>query len=812
MAAVDVDADAPALSPRRCGRLSRWLDRGFWALADQGLFAGSNFAVNICLARWLPEASYGAFATAYACFLFLGVFHTALLTEPMLVFGSGRYRDRLEPYLGWLLRRHARFCVVAGLMLAAAGAAAQVGGHGLLAQALFALALTQPAQLLPWMLRDANYIGGHPRDSAAGGACYLLVIGVVLFTLARLDRLTIVTGILAMGTAALAASALFVWRLRVPIFGAIAAPPGAAADHWRYGRWAIATGLTHYIPQNLPLLLVPMILGYAAGGTLKALLNLTVPFVIAGWAFSTLVVPVLVARRNTREFGQVAAVAAGVLVVIAALAWLPVALFNRQTLDLIYDGRFSEEARLLWLIGLIPLLTGPTSIMAAALRALERPDRVFYAHLTASIVLVVVGLPLLTTIGLPGMIGGMVAGQVAQVLVIWLTSRNLLRAAVAPVPAAPPTCDAVAPIALAPLSARPLVSVIMANHNYSRFIDEAIRSVVGQTYDRWELVVCDDGSTDDSLARARAWAARDPRVRVVAKPNGGQASAWNAAMVHCSGEILCMLDSDDRFAPDKIARVVEQFARQPDSGLIIHPMTVIDRDGRAVQRIPFLSPLQRGWIAPQVIRRGGRWRFMPTSAIALRRAVADRLFPVPEQHYRTNADSFLFTLAPLMTCVDFIDAPLSDYRVHGANNFSARRLDVGATRRDIDSIVQAVRGANLWLASTGSSVRLRLEDHLNFIEQRFLLRALDGSEGSLLAALWGLWRAVWRDDLYSLKQKMLALPTYGLMTLLPRRWRSGWLTWCMSFNPFKRLFQRRGRPDAPAPVVTPPLASVEATA
>ena len=70
--------------------LRPWLGKGFWALLDQGLFSGANFLVNILLARWLPPEEYGAFAVAMSVFYLLAGFHTAVLTEPMMVFGAGK--------------------------------------------------------------------------------------------------------------------------------------------------------------------------------------------------------------------------------------------------------------------------------------------------------------------------------------------------------------------------------------------------------------------------------------------------------------------------------------------------------------------------------------------------------------------------------------------------------------------------------------------------------------------------------------------------------------------------------------------------
>jgi hypothetical protein len=80
-----------------------WLEGGFWAILDQSLFAISNFALNLLLAHWLSPQDYGAFAAVFAVFLLIGTLHTGPLTEPMLVLGSGRYKNRLTEHLGTLL-------------------------------------------------------------------------------------------------------------------------------------------------------------------------------------------------------------------------------------------------------------------------------------------------------------------------------------------------------------------------------------------------------------------------------------------------------------------------------------------------------------------------------------------------------------------------------------------------------------------------------------------------------------------------------------------------------------------------------------
>jgi len=222
------------------------------------------------------------------------------------------------------------------------------------------------------------------------------------------------------------------------------------------------------------------------------------------------------------------------------------------------------------------------------------------------------------------------------------------------------------PIALAPLCENPLVSVLTGNFNYARYLGEAIDSVLGQTYTNFEMIVCDDGSTDDSCEVVERYVQRDPRVRLVTKQNGGQASAWNAAYRECRGEIVCFLDADDRYLPEKLERVVQAFLSHPDSGFAGDRMFRIDavgcRDG-----VTSITDPPSGWYGPFVFRYGPCLPGLALgSALCLRRETSNLIFPLPES-FRSCADGVVMALAPLMTPVIGIPAPLTEYRYHGRN-------------------------------------------------------------------------------------------------------------------------------------------------
>ena len=96
---------------------------------------------------------------------------------------------------------------------------------------------------------------------------------------------------------------------------------------------------------------------------------------------------------------------------------------------------------------------------------------------------------------------------------------------------------------------KPLVSIIMPVYNTKKYVETAVRSVLAQTFEDWELLLVDDGSSDGSGAVCDALAGVDGRIRVFHKTNGGVSSARNLALAQAKGRYLAFLDSDDRLAP-----------------------------------------------------------------------------------------------------------------------------------------------------------------------------------------------------------------------------------------------------------------------
>ena len=107
------------------------------------------------LARWLTPEGYGAFTVAYILFLLIGAVFGGLIVEPMLVYGAGRFRDRVPAYLRVLLGGHVLFTLAAGAVLGLAAGGIALSGRAAMAGELGTLAVAQGAILFLWLMRRA---------------------------------------------------------------------------------------------------------------------------------------------------------------------------------------------------------------------------------------------------------------------------------------------------------------------------------------------------------------------------------------------------------------------------------------------------------------------------------------------------------------------------------------------------------------------------------------------------------------------------------------------------------------------------------
>lgn len=219
------------------------------------------------------------------------------------------------------------------------------------------------------------------------------------------------------------------------------------------------------------------------------------------------------------------------------------------------------------------------------------------------------------------------------------------------------------------------LSIVINNFNYGRFLRAAIDSALGQTLQEVEVIVVDDGSTDESREIVASYG---NALTAVYQPNGGQASALNAGFARGRGDLVMFVDSDDVLLPETASLVAEAFGQDESLIKVMYPMELVDQYGRSLGIIkpePHL-PRRSGDVSHSTLWFPFDTVWMGTSGNAFSAHKVRALFPIPESEYRLCADWYLGIVSPLLGEVKFLDEPGALHRVHGDNNFERLGAEV----------------------------------------------------------------------------------------------------------------------------------------
>jgi glycosyltransferase involved in cell wall biosynthesis len=266
------------------------------------------------------------------------------------------------------------------------------------------------------------------------------------------------------------------------------------------------------------------------------------------------------------------------------------------------------------------------------------------------------------------------------------------------------------------------VSVIINNFNYGKYLGSCIESVVAQTYENVEIIVSDDGSTDNSRAIIESYGSS---IIASFKFNGGQASALNAGYKMSSGDLVIFLDADDILSPSCVSEVVRHW--RSDLMKLHFNLAIIDSSGKPIG-LPYLkSPLPRGDLRRQLATEGTVVS-MPMSGNAFPRGLLDQIMPMPEKGWERGADVYLFNLAALSGEVGAVDEPLGGYRLHDHNR-SAMITEGKVNKAGLLIFLQREILTDQSLASYGQKIGVHyqlgtLTGSLPHLQQLFLYQKL----------------------------------------------------------------------------------------
>lgn len=214
----------------------------------------------------------------------------------------------------------------------------------------------------------------------------------------------------------------------------------------------------------------------------------------------------------------------------------------------------------------------------------------------------------------------------------------------------------------------PLVSVIIPNYNYGKYLKNSIDSVLNQTYKNIELIVVDDGSTDNSIDIALSYG---EKLKLIRQVNSGVSAARNIGLANTKGTYVCFLDSDDSWEPEKVDLQIPLFSQQ-NVGLVYSSINICNKDLK-IQSL--MNANYKGNCSNYFYKFPIRSIILLGCSTAMvHKEVIERVggFDVS---LNSSADWDFFRRVSEITEVDFVDKPLVNYRRHNAS-MSASSLEV----------------------------------------------------------------------------------------------------------------------------------------
>lgn len=268
------------------------------------------------------------------------------------------------------------------------------------------------------------------------------------------------------------------------------------------------------------------------------------------------------------------------------------------------------------------------------------------------------------------------------------------------------------------LTEKPLLSVIIPCYNVSQYVRRTIDSLIANDYPAKQLILVDDGSTDDTLAILHEYAAKYRFIEVVTKPNGGVSSARNAGLDHARGEYVTFVDSDDMVAPEYMSVVADaidgydviHFAYNDAQGMSHYSMSMrYDARDEVLDQL-FPSVIGYGQANVNNWLRGGELKGTINGhvwAYAFRKSVIDAYHLRFASHIIAGEDQ-MFVCSFLLHANSFLSIPNPLYkyiiRDDGAFMSNIKATDIGNTlQTKIDLLEERQRISSVWRDVTGHS-------------------------------------------------------------------------------------------------------------
>lgn len=239
----------------------------------------------------------------------------------------------------------------------------------------------------------------------------------------------------------------------------------------------------------------------------------------------------------------------------------------------------------------------------------------------------------------------------------------------------------------------PLVSIVITTFNRSKLLARALDSALKQTFNDLEVIVIDDGSTDNTRAMVEIYAKEDPRIKYFFQENKGVVGAKNAGIKESHGDYIAFLDSDDIWMPEKLAKQVATLKADKDIGLVYSNARIITNEGAATGKI-YIKTHEKSIATDEYFQRMIIRDFIPLSSIIVRREVFSTCGLIREDFHGSDDYEWLLRLLSNGVKFSYIDEVLMEYRLTHNSDSSDLHLRHKITLRILKIYAQKLQNVS----------------------------------------------------------------------------------------------------------------------
>lgn len=400
--------------------MQKIFSKGFVAILDQGIFAGTNFLLAILLGRMLNPESYGTYSLAMVIFLLAAGQYVSFILEPMSVLGPSDYRTNIPGYFRFLFKAHIGLTTILSILILITSFFLFNFNN----EAVRMMALLLPFMLTLWFVRWFLYMRGYPRKSLLISISYSILLFFGLFLLNETGNISEGNAFIVIGLASIIPS-LFVIianlldEVKIPVKFKT-----SINSHWNYGKWIGLASVLNWASIQIYIIFIVALIGLEAAGGMKSIQNFAQPLDQISTALGLLLIPIasrLLVQKSITKYRILVYSINGILLIFGIVYLLVLWVSRDLFFELAYSGKYLEYTQYIIYVVMVPIIMSLSKGAQIGIRATRQPKKLLFAYALSALTTITMGPLLIRTYGFLGALLGMILSAI-----IFSFSTNVL--------------------------------------------------------------------------------------------------------------------------------------------------------------------------------------------------------------------------------------------------------------------------------------------------------------------------------------------------------------------------------------------------